>query len=116
MKDDDLPRSFKFTGSIVFISNMDLDRVDQAVKSRAMCVDLSMTQAQKIERMEVLISDEEFMPEFEASHKTDAIAFIKTIGNSIENLSLRSLISTTKIRAEGGDWKQLAKYVLTQGA
>jgi len=116
MKDDDLPRSFKFTGSIVFISNMDLDRVDQAVKSRAMCVDLSMTQAQKIERMEVLIGDSEFMPEFATSHKADAIAFIKTIGNSIENLSLRSLISTTKIRAEGGDWKQLAKYVLTQGA
>ena len=116
MKDDDLPRSFKFTGSIVFISNMDLDRVDQAVKSRAMCVDLSMTQSQKIERMEVLINDKEFMPEFETSHKADAIAFIKTIGNSIENLSLRSLISTTKIRAEGGDWKELAKYVLTQGA
>ena len=116
MKDDDLPRNFKFTGSIVFISNMDLDRVDQAVKSRAMCVDLSMTQDQKIERMEVLINDEAFMPEFETSHKADAIAFIRSISNSIENLSLRSLISTTKIRAEGGDWKNLAKYVLTQGA
>jgi hypothetical protein len=95
---------------------MDLDRVDQAVKSRAMCVDLSMTQDQKIERMEVLINDEAFMPEFETSHKADAIAFIRSISNSIENLSLRSLISTTKIRAEGGDWKNLAKYVLTQGA
>jgi hypothetical protein len=31
-------------------------------------------------------------------------------------LSLRTLIATTKIAAEGGDWKQLAKYVLTQGA
>jgi hypothetical protein len=116
MKDDDLPRNFKFTGSIVFISNMDLDRVDQAVKSRAMCVDLSMTQDQKIERMEVLINDEAFMPEFATAHKADAIAFIRSISNSIENLSLRSLISTTKIRAEGGDWKNLAKYVLTQGA
>jgi hypothetical protein len=37
MKDEDLPRSFKFTGSIVFISNMDADRIDQAVKTIFSC-------------------------------------------------------------------------------
>jgi hypothetical protein len=36
--------------------------------------------------------------------------------NSVRNLSLRTLIAATKIRAEGGDWKALAKYVITQGA
>jgi hypothetical protein len=116
MKDEDLPRTFKFTGSIVFISNMDLDRVDQAVRSRAMCVDLSMTQDQKVERMQVLINDKDFLTEYEFVHKQDALAFISSISSQINNLSLRSLIATTKIRAEGGDWKNLAKYVLTQGA
>ncbi|NDB82505.1 MAG: hypothetical protein EB127_07165 [Alphaproteobacteria bacterium] len=52
IKDEDLPRSFKFTGSIVFISNKDMDSLDQAVRSRALCVDLSMTEEQKIERMD----------------------------------------------------------------
>jgi hypothetical protein len=116
MKDDDIPRSFKFTGSIVFISNMDLERVDQAVKTRAMCVDLSMTQPQKIERMEVLIAEEEFLPEYAQKLKEEALVFLKEHMNSIRNLSLRTLIATTKIRAEGGDWKSLAKYVVTQGA
>ena len=116
MKDDDLPRTFKFTGSIVFISNMDLDRVDQAVRSRAMCVDLSMTQNQKVERMQVLINDKDFLTEYTLAHKQDALEFISSISSQINNLSLRSLIATTKIRAEGGDWKNLAKYVLTQGA
>jgi len=116
MRDPDLPRSFKFTGSIVFISNMDLDRVDQAVKSRALCVDLTMTQEQKVERMEVLVESKDFLDGFELSVKRDAIAFIRDNMDNVANLSLRTLIATTKIAAEGGDWKQLAKYVLTQGA
>jgi hypothetical protein len=115
-KDDDLPKSFKFTGTIVFISNMDLDRVDQAVRSRAMCVDLSMTTEQKVERMEVLVSDKEFLPDYGMQHKQDAIGFIGENMNEIRNLSLRTLIAVTKIRAEGGAWKNLAKYVITQGA
>lgn len=114
-KDDDLPKSFKFTGTIVFISNMDLDRVDQAVRSRAMCVDLSMTTEQKVERMEVLVADPAFLSDYAQSLKQDAINFIREHMNSVSNLSLRTLIATTKIRAEGGDWRKLAKYVITQG-
>ena len=114
-KDDDLPKSFKFTGTIVFISNMDLHKIDQAVKSRAMCVDLSMTTEQKVERMEVLVAEPEFLPEYSKVFKEDAISFIRENMNAVANLSLRTLIATTKIRAEGGDWKQLAKYVITQG-
>lgn len=114
-KDDDLPKSFKFTGTIVFISNMDLDRVDQAVRSRAMCVDLSMTTEQKVERMEVLVADPAFLSDYAQPLKQDAIDFIREHMNSVSNLSLRTLIATTKIRAEGGDWRKLAKYVITQG-
>ena len=95
---------------------MDLDRVDQAVRSRAMCVDLSMTTEQKVERMETLIADKDFLPDYSIQLKQDAIAFIREQMNSVKNLSLRTLIATTKIRAEGGDWKKLAKYVITQGA
>lgn len=116
MRDDDLPRSFKFTGSIVFISNMDLDRIDQAIRSRALCVDLSMTTEQKVERMESLVESDDFLEEFEIEHKRDAIEYIRENMGRVANLSLRTLIATTKIRAEGGDWKQLAKYVMTQGS
>ena len=116
IKDEDLPRSFKFTGSIVFISNMDQDRLDQAVRSRSLCVDLSMTEDQKLERMETIIKDDDFLPDYSMSYKLDALVFLKEISKSVHNLTLRSLISVVKIRAEGGDWKHLAKYILTAGA
>jgi hypothetical protein len=116
IRDEDLPRSFKFTGNVIFISNMELLSIDQAVRSRAMCVDVSMTEAQKVERMEVIIQDADFLPGFAMEVKKDAVEYIKSILSEISNLSLRSLIATVKIRAEGGNWKQFAKYVLTQGA
>jgi hypothetical protein len=116
MKDDDLPRSFEFTGRIIFISNMSIERLDQAIITRALCVDLSMTEEQKIERMSVIVKSKDFLPEISEIAKTDALAFLKTMVGQAPNLSLRSLISVAKIASEGGTWKNLAKYVVTQGA
>jgi hypothetical protein len=116
MKDDDLPRSFEFTGRIIFISNMSIERLDQAIITRALCVDLSMTEEQKIERMSVIVKSKDFLPEISEIAKTDALAFLKTMVGQAPNLSLRSLISVAKIASEGGTWKNLAKYVITQGA
>lgn len=113
MKDDDLPRSFDFTGRVIFISNMEQDRIDQAIRSRSMMIDLSMNADQKIDRMEFIAKSDEFMPEFELSHKMDALQLIREISSEAKEISLRTLISVTKIRASNTDWKDLATYMLT---
>lgn len=115
MRDEDLPKSFEFTGRIIFVSNMKLERIDQAIRTRCMVVDLSMSETQKIERMEVIARSKEFLPEVSDVAKTLALAFLKTNVEKISNLSLRSLIQVSKIANRGGEWKDLAKYVLTQG-
>ena len=116
MRDDDLPKSFEFTGSIVFVSNMALDKIDQAIRTRSLVVDLTMTEAQKVERMVVIANSEEFLPEISSVAKSQALAFLKTNAGVIPNMSLRSLIAVTKIANTGNpQWKDLAKYVLTQG-
>jgi hypothetical protein len=113
MKDDDLPRSFNFEGRVIFISNMEQDRIDQAIRSRSMMIDLSMTADQKIDRMEYIAKSDEFMPEFELSHKMDALGLIREVAGEAKEISLRTLISVTKIRASNKDWKDLATYMLT---
>ena len=112
-KDDDLPRSFKFDGGVIFISNMSINKIDQAVRSRSICVDLSMNTAQKIERMGAIIQSEEFMPDFKMSVKKDALEFIDSMQDSVANLSLRTLISVIKVASRGGDWKRRAEYLMT---
>ena len=114
MKDDDLPQAFEFKGRVVFISNMDSTALDQAIITRSMAVDLSMTIEQKIERMKFLIDEKSFMPEFDREHKIDALDLIDDLAKDVKELSLRTLIQVTKIRKSNpnGNWKQLAEYAI----
>ena len=113
MRDDDLPRSFNFEGRVIFISNLDQDKIDQAIRSRSMMIDLSMTVDQKIDRMEFIAKGDEFLPEYDAEAKADAIGLIRELKDTAKEISLRTLISVTKIRASNDDWKDLATYMLT---
>ena len=113
MRDDDLPRSFEFTGRVIFISNMEQDRIDQAIRSRSMMIDLSMTLDQKIDRMEFIAKEQSFLPEYEIKIKTDALSLIRQIKDDCKEISLRTLIAVCKVRASNKDWKDLATYMLT---
>lgn len=114
IRDEDLPTSFLFSGRVVFISNRPSNAIDQAIISRSLAVDLSMTMQQKVDRMRWLLTQDDFMPEFELEYKIDAIDLIESLVDSVKELSLRSLIQVTKIRkANTPRWRDLAEYVLT---
>lgn len=113
INDDGLPRSFEFKGGVVFISNLPQDKISQAIRSRAMNVDLSMTADQKIERMETIMKADEFMPFVPMQYKVDAIDIIKENKDFASEISLRTLINVAKIRNSGNsNWKALAKYMM----
>ena len=76
-------------------------------------IDLSMSATQKIDRMEYIAKSDEFMPEFEMQHKMDALQLIREVANDAKEISLRTLISVTKIRSSNKDWKEMATYLLT---
>lgn len=110
---DDMPQSFEFTGKIIFISNMPVSAIDQAIITRSMVVDLSMTKEQKIERMMEILLREDFMPHYPFEAKQDAIDLIDSVKDSVKELSLRTLIQVLKIRTSvTHDWKSLAEYVI----
>ena len=112
---NDLPSSFQFHGGVVFISNHTLGTLDQAIRTRALCVDLSMTADQKLERMEQIVATGDFLAEAPDEHKADALAAIKENLALVRNLSLRTLVQVTKVRStDRRDWKRLALYVMAQ--
>jgi hypothetical protein len=113
IKDEDLPTSFEFKGRVVFISNLSASNIDQAILTRSLAVDLSMTTKQKVERMRHLLSTGEFMPEFDKTVKADAMDLIEKYQDSVKELSLRTLIQVTKIRQSAGkNWSDLAEYAI----
>lgn len=111
--DEELPRSFQFTGGVVFISNRPMNKIDQALRTRAMCVDLTMTMDQKLDRMEVIMTGDDFLPAVSTSFKYDALNLIRELKDQAREVSLRTLITVARIRAENdADWKDLATYSL----
>jgi hypothetical protein len=111
---EDLPKSFRFEGQVIFISNLAMNTLSQALRSRSFCVDLSMTMSQKIERMDTLVTSGEFMPEVALSAKKDALALINKFKDNASEVSLRTLIKVVKIRVGGAkNWEKLAQYVLS---
>ena len=113
IKDEDLPTTFEFKGRVVFISNLASSQIDQAIITRSMAVDLSMTTQQKVDRMRFILASGEFMPEVAKQFKDDAIALIERLQDKVKELSLRTLIQVTKIRANAGaNWANLAEYTI----
>lgn len=114
LRDDDLPTTFEFKGRVIFISNLSSNQIDQAIITRSMAVDLSMTPQQKIERMQFILDSDEFMPEYPRAMKLDALNLIDSLRDRVKELSLRTLIQVAKIRKANpnGNWKSLAEYTI----
>lgn len=112
---DNIPQKFNFTGSVIFITNKSSKSIDQAIRSRSLIVDVSMTLDETIDRMRLIIDNESFLPEYDRIIKEDAIAFIDEYKHAAKELSLRSLITICKIRSTGNDdWKRMSEYILCE--
>jgi hypothetical protein len=110
-KNDEYPQDFNFTGSIIFISNKSRNSIDDAILSRSLTVDLSMTSDEKIERMQHIIDN--ILPEYPINVKEDALNYLNSRKDDVQ-LNLRSLIITSKLRlAHPEDWTNLADYMIT---
>lgn len=106
---DDLPKSFEFTGSIIFITNKAMSKIPQAILSRSAAADVSMTRMETVERMRMIVSEGEFMPEVSMEIKNESLDFIQEhIDNQqIKAINLRTLISVvTNRRCKPENWKR----------
>lgn len=110
-KSDEYPQQFDFTGQIIFISNKNMKSIDDAILSRSLTVDLSMTSDEKIQRMAYILPN--ILPEYDIDVKQDALDFLNEKRDDV-NLNIRSLIITSKLRlAYPDNWKDLANYMIS---
>ena len=107
---DDYPQQFDFTGRIIFISNKSKESINDAILSRSLTVDLTMTPNDKIERMTSILGS--ILPEYTLEAKKEALDFLKTVKDEV-NLNMRMLIMVTKIRdSYPSNWRDMAKYMV----
>ena len=109
-KNDEYPQQFDFTGRIIFISNKSKESMNDAILSRSLTVDLTMTPSDKIERMSAILSS--ILPEYTLEAKKEALDFLKTVKDEV-SLNMRMLIMVTKMRATyPTNWRDMAKYMV----
>jgi hypothetical protein len=109
-KNDVYPNQFDFTGRIIFISNKSREKMDGAILSRSLTVDLTMTADEKIERMRHIL--ENILPDYDLTTKQLSLNFLEKIKNEVD-INLRTLIMVAKICKSFPDtWENLATYMV----
>lgn len=96
-----LPRTFEFTGKIIFISNIAQSSLDEAIRSRSFVADVDLTKKQMFARVEQLMDKmESGIP---VTAKTQALDLMKELEAEFEgvDINLRSFIKAARICAMG---------------
>ena len=96
-----VPRSFEFTGKVIFISNISQSKLDGAIKSRSFVQEISMTIDQVFLRMEQLLMKIE--PKIKREHKESALLIMRNLHTKYDGVevNIRSLIKASRIVAMG---------------
>jgi hypothetical protein len=96
-----VPARFEFTGKVIFISNINQSKLDEAIRSRSFVADISMNTEQMFTRMEQLLPTMESRIPLAA--KQQALDVMKALHAKYDgvDINLRSFIKASRIAAMG---------------
>ena len=122
LREEDIPKSFEFNGSVIFITNLKLGNVRGKIKdhvealfSRCHYLDLTMdNDREKLLRIKQVAMDSNL---FESNDLTqdegnEVIEFIETNQNRLRELSIRTLIKCAELRNVSDNWKRVAQLTI----
>lgn len=119
---DDLPPSFKFTGQVLFITNLAIEKVDEAVRTRCYVVDVAMNTEQRLEWIKHNLRDLE--PNHPMELKEAAFDLLTEYRRKARGVNYRVMIRIINIFARHGydvktgtlpeKTKRMAIFSLTQ--
>jgi hypothetical protein len=114
MNGEVVPRSFKFTGRVIFLSNLAQKAVDPAIKSRAFVLEVALSPSDMIEYIEDLLP--KVMPEESMALKNSALNTIKSVEkvNKKVQLNMRTLLKAVKILKEVPDLGDARRMIVQQ--
>ena len=96
-----IPTHFEFTGKIIFISNINQNKLDSAIRSRSFVADITMNTQQMFLRMTQLLKTME--PSIPVVAKEQALEIMKDLDSKYNgvDINLRSFIKAARICAMG---------------
>lgn len=100
------PDRFQFRGQIIFISNIHKSKMEAAVLSRSMCIDITLTMEDVFKRMQSIIKD--IAPEVPIKLKQEVLDYLKNEYKSDNDANMRTFLNAIAFRQGGSpNWKRL---------
>ena len=109
-----IPTKFTFKGGVIFISNLPQKKIDYAIKSRSVVIEVALTPEDMIKRMQSLLPD--IYKEVPLSVRRTGLKLIESAYNSgvhVE-LSMRTLIKAIKILEIVDDLSDAKRLIIQQ--
>ena len=105
-----LPSRFKFTSSVIFISNLPKSKFDTAIQSRSLFVEVRLSKDGMIERIKYLVAH--MYPEIPLEEKLE---MVDKLAESNGQVTVRSVIAAIKIKSvqdklQGDVFELIRKY------
>lgn len=126
---DRLPRSFDFSGNIVFITNLDMQALTEkghslaphfeALMSRSLYIDLGMkTKRDCIVRIKQVVESGALSSHgITPTDATEILEFVEDNSDKLRELSLRLVVKIGRLKQHNrASWKSLAKVTCCKGA
>lgn len=117
-----VPRSFVFEGSVIFITNLDFDRmIDkghklaphlEALVSRAHYLDLTLkTKQDYLVRIRQVV-EQGLLSHLDIEEQADVLTFIDAYSDNMRELSLRAVIKLGNLRKTNANWERIARITM----
>jgi len=104
---------FEYTGRCIYLANLKHSQLDEAFKTRASVVDVSMTPDEMIQRIRFISSKEGYRTDIDADLKEEAIQIIEA-NKHCEKLSIRTFLEAMDYIAAGEEnWRDLLIYSMS---
>jgi hypothetical protein len=101
---------FEYTGRSIYLANLQHSQLDEAFKTRASVVDVSMTPDEMIQRIRFIASKEGYRTDIDEDLKQEAIKIIEE-NKHCEKLSIRTFLEAMDYIAAGEEnWRDLLIY------
>lgn len=124
--DRDIPTSFTFEGSIIFITNLDFDGMIEkgnriakhleAIMSRTPYIDLAIKNRKDcLIRVKQVIRDTQMLKELNVEQRKDVVKFLEDNIAQLRELSLRTALKVAMYRRSNDNWYDIAKLTCCKG-
>jgi len=105
----DIPPKWLYEGYIIFISNS--TKIDSAVASRSVVINLTLTNEEMVEKIENTLKD--YRPDLPMDIKKKALEYLKEINPGVSVIDFRTLDNIlVAMRISKENWKKMALYMI----